>query len=226
MFLKTKDFTACNNMDNKVASHARYAVTGRKYLNHQERSRLICGAAQLSENKRLFIEVLCWTGARISELLALTPHAFDVPASVLTLRTLKRRKLSFRDVPIPPELMQRLDRHFAITAAQRAPLTGHLRLWPFSRSTGWRLVKDLAASAGIFGARATPRGFRHGFGHGSTCAGVPMTILQRWLGHAHIKSTAVYLEFVGPDDFEFARRFWAYEPLGAATPGLKGAPSR
>jgi len=38
--------------------------------------------------------------------------------------------------------------------------------------------------AGVKGPQATPTGLRRGFGVAAIQAGIPLNLLQRWLGHA------------------------------------------
>ena len=40
-------------------------------------------------------------------------------------------------------------------------------------------------------------------------AGIPVTLLQRWLGHARLESTAIYANVCGPEEREIARKFWS-----------------
>ena len=51
---------------------------------------------------------------------------------------------------------------------------------------------------------------RHAFGVGPLRAGVPVTLLQRWLGHARLTKTAIYAEVVGLGEAAFAARFWSW----------------
>jgi site-specific recombinase XerD len=37
---------------------------------------------------------------------------------------------------------------------------------------------------------------------------VPLTLTQRWLGHARISTTAIYTELCGPEELAFASQFW------------------
>jgi integrase len=179
----------------------------RKYLNRAERSRFLAAAEHMEPTKALFALVLAWTGARISEVLALTPSSFQPESGLVTIVTLKRRKLSVREVPIPPELMRRLDRAFSLRERQLGQGTSR-RLWGFCRVTGWRAIKKVMEQAGIVGRRACPRGLRHAFGVGTLQSGVPMNITQRWLGHARMTTTAIYAAACGPEEMAFARRFW------------------
>lgn len=182
---------------------------GRKYLNSAERSRALAVMQTLPIARALFALTLAWTGARISEVLALTPASFQIETGVVALHTLKRRQPMVREVPIPPALITALDRHFGISRAQLDPEAAHLRLWKFDRTTAWRVVKRVMERSGIVGAQACPKGLRHAFGLGALQAGVPLTQVKIWLGHARLTSTEIYLMACGPEDLMFAARFWS-----------------
>jgi integrase/recombinase XerD len=85
-----------------------------------------------------------------------------------------------------------------------------MRLWMFHRVTAWRIVKGVMTMARLQGAAACPKGFRHGFGAGSIQAGIPITLLQRWLGHARLSTTAIYADLSGPEEYHFAKRYWRW----------------
>ena len=97
-----------------------------------------------------------------------------------------------RQVPLPLDLLNELDRVFELRIAQRDPRLATLRLWRWSRTTGWRYVKAVMAIAGITGTPAMPRGLRHGFGVNAFQASVPPHLVQRWLGHASLRTTFIY----------------------------------
>jgi site-specific recombinase XerD len=65
------------------------------------------------------------------------------------------------------------------------------------------------AKAGISGAPAMPKGLRHGFGVNAFQSNVPPHLVQRWLGHASLKTTSIYGDVIGPDERAFAERMWA-----------------
>lgn len=181
---------------------------GRKYLNHEERARVLAASEALDRRSALFILALAWTGARVSEILALTPRAIQVERSLISIVTLKRRRWSVREVPIPPELMQSLEQEFSLLAAQQDQEHCNGCLWPMHRVTAWRLVKGVMAAASVSGRAACPRGMRHAFGVGIVQAGVPITMLQRWMGHARLSTTAIYATACGPDELLMAKKFW------------------
>jgi integrase/recombinase XerD len=186
-----------------------YGPGGRKkYLNIAERRRFVRAAHQAPPRVRLFCLMLAWSGARISETLALTPAAVDVEGGVTTFETLKRRRRGVvRQVPIPAWLMRDLDREFGVRRLQRNPDSATRRLWSWSRTTGWRYIKSVMATANVCGLPAMPKGLRHTFGVASYQA-VPEHLVQRWLGHASPRTTRIYGDAVGPEERAFASRIW------------------
>jgi integrase len=181
----------------------------RKYLNAAERRRFIGAAQRAPPDVRLFCLVLNWSGGRISEVLALTPAAIDIESGVASIHTLKRRKRGIvRQVPLPGELLCTLDRAFQLRRRQADPDLAYDRLWRWSRSTAWRRVKEIMAAAGITGTPAMPRGLRHTFGVNAFQSGVPPHLVQRWLGHASLRTTSIYGDVIGPDERAFAVRMW------------------
>lgn len=186
-----------------------YSTNGfRKYLNRHERERALLTMGNLEPASALFALTLAWTGARVSEVLALTASSFQVESGIVAICTLKRRKHCVREVPIPPQLMDALDRCFGLSRERCEPSEAGRRLWPWHRVTAWRKIKHAMIAARITGTRASPRGLRHAFGVCSLQAGVPLNLVQRWLGHSRISTTAIYAAAVGPEEVALAGRFW------------------
>jgi integrase/recombinase XerD len=182
---------------------------GRKYLNAAERRRFMRAARQSEPKTRLFCLVLGWTGGRISEVLALTPAAIDIESRAASIQTLKRRKLGIvRQVPLPLDLLRDLNKFFGLRHRHRDPHAANLRLWSWSRTTAWRRVKEVMALADIAGLPAMPKGLRHGFGVNAFQSNIPPHLVQRWLGHADLRTTAIYADVIGPDERAFAARMW------------------
>lgn len=182
---------------------------GRKYLNAAERRRFIGAAQRAPPDVRLFCLVLNWSGGRISEVLALTPAAIDIESGVANLETLKRRKRGIvRQVPLPRDLLCQLNQIFRLRLQQRDPALANARLWKWSRTTAWRRVKQIMGAAGITGTPAMPKGLRHGFGVNAFQSSVPPHLVQRWLGHASLRTTSIYGDVIGPEERAFAARMW------------------
>lgn len=184
------------------------AVAERKYLNLDERHRVLAAASTLAARPALFALTLAWTGARVSEVLALTPCSFQIAQSLVSIVTLKRRRWSVREVPLPPDLMRSLDREFSLQMAQQDRQHGDARLWPMNRVTAWRHIKRVMNLAGVSGRPSCPRGLRHAFGVGTVQAGVPITLLQKWMGHARLSTTGIYAAVSGPEEIALAKKFW------------------
>jgi integrase/recombinase XerD len=187
-----------------------YGSTGsRKYLNAAERWRFIRAARRAPLDVQLFCLVLSLSGGRISEILALTPSSIDIDSGVANIMILKRRKRGMvRQVPLPRSLLVELNHIFHLRRRQRDPDSAYGRIWRWSRTTAWRRVKEVMAAAGISGTPAMPKGLRHGFDVNAFQSLVPPHLVQRWMGHASLKSTAIYGDAMGPEERAFAARMW------------------
>jgi integrase/recombinase XerD len=176
----------------------------RKYLTPSERQGFLRAAENAPREVRTFCETLAHSGCRISEALALTATRVDVGAGVLVFESLKkRRKGVYRAVPVPPALLATLEEVHDLAAV------GDARLWDWSRSTGWRRVREVMNAADIRGICATPKGVRHGFGIKAVTSEIPLNMCQKWLGHSRIATTSIYTDAVGPEEQKIAERMWA-----------------
>lgn len=185
-----------------------YNVRGRKYLNAAERRRFLVVLERRPPAVRLFCLALVWTGCRISEALALMPYSFDLEGGTVEIITLKRRKLGVvRQVPLPRDFMNELCAWFDLPALQRNPDRAYRRLWHWSRTTAWRHVKNVMIEADVSDGSAMPKGLRHTFGVAAFHS-VPPHLVQRWLGHASLRTTAIYGDVSGPEERNFAERLW------------------
>ena len=188
---------------------------GRKYLNEAERRRFVEAVESAPLDVRLFCLLLMWSGGRLSEILALTPAAIDLDGGTVVLETLKRRARGMlREVPLPADLLRELDAAFGLRAAQLDSSRCARRLWPWSRSKAWRRLKQLMAAAGVSGSAAMPKGLRHTFGVRAFQCQVPPHLVQRWLGHASFRTTAIYGDVSGREERAFAARMWNEPPSG------------
>lgn len=187
-----------------------YTAQGRrKYLNADERRRFLAAAGDASPEVRAFCFALAYLGVRISEALALTPADIQLHEGVVSVRSLKKRgRLTVRELPAAPALLSALEIAFAVAGRQGDPAQASLRFWPWGRVTAWRLIGRVLAAAGVGGSQAMPKGLRHGFGVHAVQCGVPLTLIQRWLGHADVATTAIYTHVLGPEEHALARRMW------------------
>jgi len=62
--------------------------------------------------------------------------------------------------------------------------------------------------SGITGPQATAKGLRHGYGIHAVRSGVQLHMLQKWMGHANMVTTAIYANAIGSEELEIADRMW------------------
>lgn len=182
------------------------ANSQRLYLNQDERCRFRQAAEKQPAEIRAFALTLFFTGCRISEACGLRASALQVASRTLSITCLKKRhRHVVRELPIPPELSSAL--------ADIMPRNGSC-FWEFDgeqlpRITAYRWIKTIMADAGIQGVHACPKGLRHSYGVNATMTGVQIHMLQRWMGHASISTTAIYATAIGPEEQKVAARMWA-----------------
>jgi len=182
----------------------------RKYLTLEERAAFLESSRRFPRDVETFCHVLTYGGCRLAEALALTADRVDLHTHSLTFETLKKRQRGiYRVVPVPPALALMLDHVHDLRRAQRRKDRGRdVRLWAWSAVTAWRKVKAVMDAAGITGYHATPKGLRHGFGVAAVQASIPLNLVQRWLGHAQLSTTAIYAEAMGKEERDIASRMW------------------
>lgn len=148
-----------------------------------------------------FCLTLAFTGARISEVLALTPSRIDAADEAIIFETLKQRKKQiYRAVPVPRTLISLLTTYNVRKEG---------RLWSWGRTNAWKVVKAVMRKAGIVENLCKPKALRHAFAVEAGQKGIPLNIVQRWLGHARIETTAIYASAIGDEERNLARRAWS-----------------
>jgi integrase len=182
----------------------------RKYLTPEEREVFLKAAEVAPREVRTFCGTLVHTGCRISEALELTADRVDIKAGVLVLESLKRRRRGvYRRVPVPPAFLDTLNLVHNLQSVKRRKDRGKgVRLWDWCRTTAWTRVCEVMEAAGIAGPHATPKGLRHAFGIKGVGSQVPLNMVQRWLGHAELSTTAIYADAVGAEAKQIAQRMW------------------
>lgn len=181
----------------------------RLYINAAERARFGEMAELEPSEVCAFCLLLMFTGCRISEGLALEAGAIQTEARLVTFRTLKRRRAdSFREVPVPEDLLARLQIQAGSASRTERSYLWHHNGQPLNRATAYRWIKRVMREAGISGAQACPKGLRHGYGIHAIRSGVPLNMLQKWMGHASMSTTAIYTNAIGEEEQAIAARMW------------------
>jgi integrase/recombinase XerD len=181
----------------------------RKYLVSKERWAFVDAALRAKGEVASFCIVLAFSGARISEVLALTADQLDEANGSINLETLKRRRRGvMRAVPVPRRLFDFLDEVHGFRTARTQSLAGQHRLWPWSRTTAWRRVKEIMRAAGELDHLSMPKALRHAFGAAATLEMVSPLIVQKWMGHSRIETTQIYTSLVGKEERRLAKATW------------------
>ncbi len=181
----------------------------RVYLNASERERFAETAQMQSLHIQAFCLTLLHTGCRLSETRELAVHSLQHSEGLISVRSLKKRdKHHVREIPAPQKLLDTLKHLEADASSQNNGLLWHGDGQMVDRVTAYRWVKQVMQEAGISGPQACPKGLRHGFGIQAISSGVPLNMLQKWMGHASIKTTAIYANAVGKEEREIAKRMW------------------
>ena len=186
----------------KSSAESAYDHEGkRKYLSRAEGSQFVQHATALPRCQALFCLTIYYTGCRISEALALRRQDVDLETKAVRIRSLKKRnKCEIRRLPIPVFLVTGL--------LGIAPQEENKLLWAFSRTTGWRVIKSVMRKAEISGIHATTKGLRHGFGVRGAMMRIPPNVIQQWMGHADLATTAIYLAVKDDEERELIEKTW------------------
>ena len=188
-----------------------YDIQGKRlYLNAEERAAFLDTASLKAPHIRIFAETLHYTGCRISEALEVTPSRVDLGEGRIVLRSLKKRRNNvFRAVPVPRDYIDRLELTFGIRQAQKLQNAKDVRLWDWTRQHAWHIIKNIMIEAGIPDApHRTPKGLRHAYGINAVSNNVPLNVLQKWLGHAQLTTTAIYADAAGKEETALAAKMW------------------
>lgn len=181
----------------------------RKYVTEAERNAALAIARSHRAATYTLIATLAYSGCRLSEALETDASRVDFEQCALIFRTLKRRcAKAFRIVPVPGHLLAELDRVHSVRLHQSNHAATAQRMWGWSRTHAWRLIKGILVEAGVTGIAASPKGLRHGFGVTAVTKGVPLHLVQRWLGHTQLATTAIYADVLGDEERQINTLMW------------------
>jgi len=190
--------------------HPVFAIPSKKsvrpilgYLREEELSHFLAHVDRASphgERDYVLLAVLYDTGARIQEVLDLTPHHFhfDTPAYVRVLGKGRRERLC----PLLPQTA-RLVRRFLAAQGQgpddTQPLLQNRRGARLGRhGARYILLKHLRCAAASMPSLARPKISPHTLRHTKAMhllqSGVPLVTVKDFLGHADLQSTEVYVQ--------------------------------
>ncbi len=164
------------------------------YFTAEEADALV--AAAPSYPTRMAFRIMLRTGLRVSEALSLRHSDLRLNQNppVLSVRPEapgnKARK--GREVPVPGDLLESLAGLASFHSKECSrPMLDISRQWVGES------MKRAAVAAGIDPARAHPYAFRHTYGRNCVLRGIPLPVLQQWLGHQSLADTQRYVELAG-----------------------------
>lgn len=169
-----------------------------KYFTSDE-VKLILSENLRDENyKAFFLCLFLWnTGTRISEALSIRVGDIDLMGKALRVSTLKREGHE-RVIPLQNGFVGELALWINHNELKRGG-----KLFSYTRRTGFNYVHSACSQAGITDERCHPHTFRHSFAINCLLQGVPITVLQEWLGHRDIMKTLIYTKILAQDSRKF-----------------------
>ena len=164
------------------------------YFTEEEADALVDAAP--SYPTRMAFRIMLRTGLRVSEALALRRVDLrldqDPPVIVVQADSPGNKGRRGREVPVPADLEESLrDLASFHTKDRYQPMLN------LSRQRIGQVMKEAAVQVGIEPGRAHPHAFRHTYGRNCVLRGVPIPVLQKWLGHASMVDTQRYVELAG-----------------------------
>jgi integrase/recombinase XerD len=140
---------------------------------------------------RVAVMLAYGAGLRVSEILGLEIQDIDAKRMVIHIRGAKRGRE--RHVMLSPRLLVALRAHWKHAKPSGPRLfAGRDPSEAIHRGTVYKVIRKAARAAGI-AARLGPHALRHSFATHMLEAGTDLRTLQVLLGHASMRSTAVYL---------------------------------
>lgn len=179
-----------------------------KYLRPKEQELFIKAIQKRPLNEFIIFYFALHTGLRLNENLSLKIDDVEGKES-FWVRTLKRSDHVLREVPIVLELRPWLDAYIEAWKSCHSPKHNPKRMLFISRRgtpVSSRYVQHVLTV--VFAEIRMKQFHFHSLRH--TCcknlvrAGVPLQVIQKWMGHKSLDATAAYLEPDREDLFEAA----------------------
>ena len=166
-------------------------------LDEEEQDKLVNACKDHKE--KLIIYTLLDTGMRVSELANLKKENIKWQQGVIEVYGkggLYGKQSKRRTIALSPRVKKILEIHFAMDDEIK-----------FSPRTIQRIVEKVTEKAGITN-KVTPHVLRHTFSINAIRSGVNLRALQEALGHDHISTTDIYLNYSGKNIVEDFQKMW------------------
>jgi len=150
------------------------------------------------ERNKLLLSVMWQTGARVSEVLAITIKDIDFYGKTIKLINLKRKKQTWKIIPVKDSLIGQLGVYIASNR-----LSPNDRLFPITRFRADQIIRQAVKEAGLPPELRHCHVLRHSFAVHCLRSGVPITTVQKWLGHSSVLNTLVYTQITAEESAVF-----------------------
>ncbi len=160
---------------------------------------------------KAMLELLYATGIKVSELLDLRVHDFNIQLGILHLNSGKKERI----VPIYPAAVKSVTdylinvRPTIVLEPSQDKLFTNINGAPMSRQGFWKLIKHYAVQAGIK-EEITPHTLRHSFAAHLLENGAKLQDIKEMLGHSDISSTQIYAQYIKN---KYAANYTRFHPL-------------
>lgn len=192
------------------------AQGNRKYLTAEERRSFEAAAKDAEREARTFCLMLLNTGCRISEGLNVRVKDVDFITKSITFETLKqgkdkkgKKRKAFRQIPLSENFLDELNLVHDLKRRRAKEDSAGERIWGISRATASLRVSEVMRAAKISGIHACPLGLRHGFAVACVERKISLNIIQKWLGHRRMTTTAIYANVLGEEERKLASMLWS-----------------
>ena len=180
----------------------------RLYLTDDERIHLVRMARDtLAPKQALYVEMLAFSGCRVSEALNLTAQSVNLGSGEVVFNTLKKRRDDhYRIVPLPADFLERLAGILDLRKLQSTAKGRATKLWPMSRQRVAQFSLELFRTSGLDGH--SPKSLRHAWAVTALNRGVDLVTVSKCLGHSSLETTALYLDAMGDERKSLVLKMW------------------
>jgi integrase/recombinase XerD len=167
-----------------MSSYLKRPGTGELEHITEDEARQMIGEAP-DRTKQLLFKMLWQTGARISEILEISPSDVNFEESMVTIHRKKRTDGAVQELPIPRELSSDLRIY-----CQERDVDPEDPIIDVHRKTAWQWTRKIGED--VLDRKVTPHMFRHGRAYYLLSQDVPGAFVARVLGHSTLGSIMQY----------------------------------
>ncbi len=164
----------------------------------------MAAATALRPDLVVILLLLIHTAPDVGELLGVAARDADLETKRMRYERSKTKRFgpAPRLVPMPSIVLAEVRAHLAEYGVR-----GSQSLFGMVKRSDVEWLHDRAAHA-IQRPELTLKDLRHVAAIAWVKAGVHIRLVQKWLGHAQLSTTAVYANAVGAEEKDIARRMW------------------